>query len=225
MTDHKFNSDWVYRYIRDQLSAGEQAAFEEALLEDTELQSEVEACLAIRETLKRETDRLQVPTKSVPKSASSNVWTSWAMAASVLLAVVSTSALWRINIENNTMQSQIEALQLPRTDVLRVSLDIMRSSGGSTPDAIIRKPPGRSAILLDIELSPRFQELDRVDFSLQREDGEPVFNWSAEPGRDGYASVVLNSESVPEGVLYLHISGSRGRLVEKRSLEFRRAPD
>lgn len=225
MAEHQFNKDWVDRYVRNKLSSEDEIAFEIALLEDQHLQAEVESTMAIRETLKRVANASQLATTSVARKMPLGSLTTWALAASVLLAIVSTGLAWRFNIDNSVMQSQIEAMQSPLTNLLRVPVDIMRSSGNNTPDVVIQKPSGRSAIVLDIELSGRFQKLDLVDFSLRREDDDLLLVWSATPDRNGYVSVMLQSETIPDGKVFLYISDVHGQLVEKRLLEFRKAAD
>lgn len=224
MADYNINNDWVDLYIRDELNADEEIAFEERLLEDTELQQELKAALAIKETFKR-TDLITGDVVDAPVSSSiRNSWTPFAMAASVLLAVASTTLLWRANIETDGLRQQLEALQQPRTSVLNVPIDIMRSAGSSTPDAIIQKPDGQGVIVLDIELSARFGQLENVDFELREEATEDaVLAWSSRPTPDNRASVVLNSESIPEGRVILSITSSASQQKETRLLEFRAA--
>lgn len=221
MADHEFNNEWVDRYVRDELSADEEAAFEEALLEDANLQAEVEAALGIRETLRLDAqandsaDVRQLPVR--------NQWNTLAMAASVLLAVVSTTLFWRASVETGQLREQVESLKQPRT-VLQVPVDIMRSSGG-TPDVIIQKPAGQGAVLLDIELSPAFQGLDRIAFELQNVSGESLLTWQGAPGVNGRASAVLNSETLPDSVLQLNLSDPSSDAREVRLLEFRSPPN
>ena len=223
MPDNDFKSDWVDRYLRDELNEQDEMAFEARLRADVQLQRELEAALAIREALKqnRQWELGDVKSPGIRPLASS--WTVFAMAASILLAVVSTSLFWRASVETGELKQQISALQQPRTGVLRVPVNIMRSAGSATPDVIIQKPVGRSVIVLDIELSERFYELDLIEFSLHKEGEEPVIAWSSSPSPDGRASVVLHSESIPDGRLILQMTGAGGRLNENRLLEFRPA--
>ena len=223
MADHNINNDWVDRYIRDELNAEEEIAFEEKLLEDPELQQELEAALAIKETFKR-TDLItgDVVDPSI-STTTKNSWTPFAMAASVLLAVASTTLLWRANIETDGLRQQLEALQQPRTSVLNVPVDIMRSAGNSTPDVIIQKPESQGVIVLDVELSSRFSQLDQISFELSEENGERFLAWSSSPSPDGRASVVLNSESITDGRVTLAMSAPGSQQKETRLLEFRAA--
>ena len=218
MADRQFNEEWVDRYVRDELSAEDEAAFEEALLEDAELQAQVEAVLGIRETLKQA--QLLDATATVSELPVRNQWSTLAMAASVLLAVVSTTLFWRASVETNELRNQVEALQQPRSSVLQVPVDIMRSAGKATPDVIVQKPAGQGLVVLDIELSPAFRNLPAIDFEL-RQDDDPVLAWSAAPGINGRANVALSSEAIPDGRVLLHMSDPAGAATESRLLEFR----
>ena len=221
MVEHNINNDWVDRYIRDELTAEEETAFEERLLQDPELQQELEAAMAIVEALER-TDLITGDLVDPPVSSiSKNSWTPFAMAASVLLAVVSSTLLWRANIESAELRQQIDGLQQPRGHVLNASIDIMRASGKNTPDAIIQKPDGQSAIVLDIELSARFKQQQQIHFELREEAAnEAVLTWNATPTADNRASVMINSETIPDGRVLLFITAP-GITSESRLLEFR----
>ncbi len=223
MAEYDINNDWVDRYVRDDLNAEEEIAFEEKLLEDPELQQELKAALAIKETFKR-TDLVtgDVVDPSVSTSTR-NSWTPFAMAASVLLAVASTTLLWRANIETDGLRQQLEALQQPRTSVLNVPVDIMRSAGNGSPDVIIQKPGSQGVIVLDVELSSRFSQLDQINFELSKENGGQFLAWSSSPSPKGRASVVLNSESIPDGRVILTMNAPGSQLKETRLLEFRAA--
>jgi hypothetical protein len=223
MADRQFNEEWVDRYVRDELSAEDEAAFEEALLEDAELQAQVEAVLGIRETLKREQSLAETASLSEPPVR--NQWSTLAMAASVLLAVVSTTLFWRASVETNELREQVEALQQPRGSVLRVPVDIMRSAGNATPDVIVQKPSGRALLVLDIELSPTFRDLSVIQLELQSQGGEALLAWSASPRADGRVVTALNSEIVPDGEVWLLLSAPEGTLSESRLIEFRAPAD
>lgn len=223
MAENDIDTDWVDRYIRDELSAEEEMAFEERLLQDAELQRELEAALAIKETFKRNDIMTGDPVAPFTRSTNRNAWTPFALAASVLLAVASTTLLWRANIETNGLKRQLETLRQPRTNVLSVPVDIMRSAGSGTPDVIIQKPGPNGVVVLDIELSSRFSQLDHVDFSLSEAAGGQLLAWSSKPAPDGIASVALNSESIPAGRVILKMTAPGGQFEETRLLEFRSA--
>lgn len=222
MVEERFDDDWVDRYVRDELSPEDEDRFEQRLMEDAGLQARVEAALGIRGVLQQSSATTQSPPAG---RIGSNPWTSWALAASVALAAVTTVLLWRENVRNNALREQVRSLQAPRTSVLTVPVDIMRSSGAGSPDVIIQKPADDGAIVLDIELAPRFRGLEQIDFSLQAPDGAPVLAWSATPGADGRAVVVLQPESLPDGLVELWIVGPNGRLNGRRLLEFRAAAE
>lgn len=228
MTKKDITGDWVDRYVRDELSAEDELAFEEQLLEDPALQQQVEAALGIKEALKLDEldednqDSTTVDGPLQPK-ASGNSWTPLAFAASVLLAVASTTLLWRANIESDGLRQQLNEMQQPRTNMLKISVDIMRSAGNGTPDIIIQKPALRGIIALDIELSSRFSQLDEITFQLSEENGNSFVTWAGRPSSDGRASVILNSESIPAGKVVLTMTSPDEQSKETRLMEFRAA--
>jgi hypothetical protein len=138
-----------------------------------------------------------------------------------ILAVFSTVMFWKVSNDSAQLQRQLVSLSQPRTQVLTVPVNIMRSAGQHTPDVIIQKPTGHSAILLDIELGSRARELDRLAFALVDETGNSISDWIDAPTPDGRASVVLNSEQLPASRLWLQISSINGQALERRLLEFR----
>jgi len=224
MTEQSKYHDWVDRYVRDELSEDEVVEFEEQLMTDTQLQSQVEAVLVMKEALKFESEPVTDFAKHAAEVPRRNQWSSMALAASVLLAVVSTTLYWRTSVKAGHLQEEIAALQSPRTSVLNVPVDIMRSAGSSTPDVIIQKPAGYGAIVLDIELSAGFANLDSIRFSLQTDDSKPVLSWTATPNTSGRVSVVLNSETVPDGMIHLEMSDPTSKLRDSRLIEFRKQP-
>jgi hypothetical protein len=139
----------------------------------------------------------------------------------VILAVFSTVMFWKVGNDSADLQHQVDLLSQPRTQVLTVPVNIMRSAGSQTPDVIVQKPTGHAAILLDIELAPPSRQLDDVHFALLDQGGKAVANWVATPSPQGRASVLLNSEQIPVSQLWLEISSRSGDLIERRLLEFR----
>lgn len=222
MTEQGRYDEWVDRYVRDELSEEEVADFEERLMTDSDLQSQLEAVLVMKEALKLESESQTESAKDAVASPWRNQWSPLAIAASVLLAVVSTTLYWRSNVEIGQLQEQVTALQAPRTTVLTVPVDIMRSAGSATPDVIVEIPPGHSAIVLDIELSDRFRKLRAVNFELLTQDAETVLAWTAAPAGSETVAVVLDSEVIPAGMLQLRMSDPGGGMQESRLLEFRK---
>ena len=223
MTEQSKYSDWIDRYVRDELSDEEGVVFEERLIEDTQLQTELETVLAIRRALKLDDELASDSRQWAGTVSGANQWSSMAIAASVLLAIVSTTFYWRASIETGRLRDQLTVLQAPRTTVLTVPVNIMRSEESNTPDVIVQKPAGNGVLVLDIELSPHFQSLGLIDFRLQASDSEVLFKWTAPPTSSGRATVVLISEAIPDGVAFLQISDPSGELKESRLLEFRKS--
>jgi hypothetical protein len=50
-SDRTSRQEWIDRYVRDELSVEEIAAFEQALLDSLEMQQELETTLALRQLL------------------------------------------------------------------------------------------------------------------------------------------------------------------------------
>ncbi len=221
MTEQNF-SEWVDDYVRDRLPADEEAAFEEALLEDAELQAQVEVALGMREALNNDSE-LELQGAMPARPSAGNSWSGYALAASVALAIVSTTLYWQAGVENDRLINQIESLGQPVGSVLHVPVNIMRSGGQSTPDVIVQKPEGRAAILLDIELGTKARGEAQLSFELLDPSGEPVLTWQSSPTSEGRTSVVLSSEQIPASRLWLQISDSSGNELERRLLEFRPA--
>jgi hypothetical protein len=221
MTEQEKYGEWVDRYVRDELSEDEVVAFEERLLEDPGLQRELEAVLAIRKALQLDAELPSEPAQWAKTKPGANQWSSMAIAASVVLAIVSTTFYWRTSVEAGRLQEQVNALQAPRTAVLNVPVNIMRTAGDASPDAIVQVPAGNGVIVLDIELSAHFQSLASIDFRLQADGLEEALKWTAPPSSSGRARVVLFSETIPGGRAHLQISNPSGDLTETRLLEFR----
>jgi hypothetical protein len=213
---------WVDRYVRDELAVDETVEFEQALMESPAMQQDLETALGLREAL------LLEPKQSVSRNGrlpeplpGGGNWQPVALAASVLLAVFSTVMFWKVSNDSAGLQNQLDLLKQPRTQVLTVPVNIMRSASSRTPDVIIQKPVGHSAILLDIELGSAASKLEELVFELVDDDGVAISSWNAAPTKRGRASVMISSEQIPSARLWLQISSSEGRTLERRLLEFR----
>lgn len=221
MTEHSKYNDWIDRYVKDELSDEEVVLFEEQLINDSQLQSQLEAVLVIKEALKSDHESGTEFTESEFISAKRNQWSSMAIAASVVLAVVSTTLYWRTSVEVGHLQQQLTSLKSPRSTVLSVPVNIMRSGGATTAGTIIQKPGDNGVIVLDIELSAGFHKLETINFQLQTDTQTPALEWSAAPNSSGRTTVVLNADVVPDGMVRLTIADPSGDLLESRLLEIR----
>ena len=212
----------VDRYVRDELAVDETVEFEQALMESSAMQQDLETALGLREAL------LLVPEQNLPRNGllpeflpGGGNWQPVALAASLLLAVFSTVMFWKVSNDSAGLQNQLDLLNQPRTQLLSVPVNIMRSASSRTPDVIIQKPLGHSAILLDIELGSAASELEELIFELVDDGGVAISSWNAAPTQSGRASVMLSSERIPSARLWLQISSGQGRTLERRLLEFR----
>lgn len=227
MPEQISRQDRVDRYVRDELSPEETAAFETELLESPAMQKELETVLALRGALalEAETQEARAAGNEANEPLSENAnWRRLALAASVALAVFSTVMLWKVGNDAAGLERELQALGQPRTELLTVAVPIMRSASEQTPDVIIQKPAGRAAILLDIELGLAAREQNRLEFALVDPEGATVLAWQSAPAADGRATAVINSEHLPASRLWLQINAGDGEPLERRLLEFRESP-
>ena len=140
MTKPEFNQDWVDRYVRDQLTDEEVESFESRLMDDPDLQDALETALALQRLQKLDLDEAPQPDRSSIPSGSTSSWQSFALAASLLVAVGSSVFLWRASNENALLNRQLQALNTPTTSVLTVPVDILRSPDSQVP-VVIRQIP------------------------------------------------------------------------------------
>jgi hypothetical protein len=214
----------VDRYVRDQMSAAEAADFEAEMLESAVLQEELETALALRAALQQvaalETRRIAGDRARGHQVAKPD-WRSFALAATVVLAVISTVMWWKVGIDAADLEQQLQSHAQPTSQLLAVKVPIMRSAGGQTPDVIVQKPAGRAAILLDIELGLRAREQAQLDFALVDPEGATLLAWQSAPTDDGRATAIIDNQQIPASRLWLQINTSNGELLERRLLEFR----
>lgn len=221
MSESTAGLSWVDRYVRDQLSTDEIAEFEIALMDSPALADELETALAIRATLALGPEQQAASNEILPESLSgSGNWQPLALAAMVILALFSTVMFWKSGNDAAALQRQLEQLSQPRTGILNVPVNIMRSSGSENPDVVIKIPTGHSGILLDIELSSAARKIDELHFTLRNEAGERVANWTGQASPTGRAEVMLGSEQVPAELLSLEISSEAGTLIDQRWILF-----
>jgi hypothetical protein len=223
MTEHPTDIELADLYVRDKLSGDEEADFEVRMLESPQLQQHVETALAIQESLKLD----QAHGKASPMALGSdqrkagNPWGNMALAASVLLAVVSTVMLARTSIESDRLKQQVAELSQPQSSVLTVPISIMRSLGSGSPDVIVQKPPDGSVIQLDIELSRQSLAQPLLQFALESETESPILAWQTPPSANGRTTVLLQSRQIPTGLAQLSISDIDGNTLQSFLLEFR----
>lgn len=220
MTEGLNYSDWVDRYVRNELGEEEEFEFEVALLGSEELKKELEAALSIKFLL-RDQAKIADAVSVVHKAAKRAHWQNFALAASVVLAVISTTMYLRVSVENHQLSESVAELNEPRTGVLIVPVNIMRSAASQTPDVRILKPEGHSSIILDIELAPVSLHADSLSFNLVQDQSLAEFSWTAFPTSNDRVRVAINTEAIKEGLYWLEISNSRGEILERRLLEFK----
>lgn len=220
MANQPFDSDYIDRYLRNDLSADEEAAFETALLDSPDLQDDLEAAMAVCQVLHLEEEsESSVNEEPLDYLQRKNNWQPFAMAASVLLAVFSTVMFWKISNDSAGLQRQIDALNQPHADVSTVSLDIMRSSG-DTPGVVIQKPAANALVLLDIELGPKGQQKDSILMTMRDESHAEILHWTSTVRGQRRVSMAITSDQLPDGQVWLEMSDSQGEIFERRLIEF-----
>lgn len=213
--------DVIDRYVRNELAADEIVKFEEALVESPELQRELETILGLREALALRPETAADPGRAEPRPGA-EYWRPAAVAASLLLAVFSTAMLWKVSNENAGLREDLDLLAQPRTTVLRIPVDTLRSGGADQrPDVVIRKPEGRAALLLDIDYSSMAGRHERIFFELNDERGAVLMAWSIEARAGGRSSVMVDNEHIPAGRIWLRFLSAEGEELDRRLLEFR----
>ena len=214
--------EWIDRYLKGQLSDEEVVEFEERLIDDIQLQHELETELALMEAIKLDSETGANVTELKNSVTNVNQWSSMAIAASVLLAIVSTLFYWRTSVETGHLQQQLAELRAPRTSVLNVLVNTKRANNKSNPVAIVQKPGEHAEIILDIELPAGFPGLDSIGFELRSNKPEADLAWTATGPNPNRIKVALNSELIPSGMIELHTLDPSGKLKEEiYILEFR----
>lgn len=224
MTERVLQQAWVDRYVRGDLTTEEMLAFETKLLESSTLQQELEIALALQAALKRGRpmeSSVAANDHSVTAMPPRAQWQHLAMAATLVLAVLSTVMWWKSGAEIAGLERELQGLMQPRGDVLTVAVPVMRSAGSQTPDVIVQKPAGQSAILLDIELGLAARGEAELNLALLNSEDSPILSWQGNPTPEGHASAVIASERIPSSLLWLEISKVGGEVLERRLLEFR----
>lgn len=221
MPKSKNNSELVDSYLRNKLKSDEVTAFETALLESPELQLELETAMGIRQIvlLEAEPDHQELVNPLQELEARNN-WQPLALAASVVLAVFSTTMYWKVSNEARVLQSEVAALNQPHTSVLTIPVDIMRSAGDQIPDIIVQKPPGNALVILDVELSPAVAAEDELRMSLRDLQAAELIAWDSGKVENGRITAAIDSRILPDGKVWLEMANKQGQVIDRRLLEF-----
>ena len=222
MVDAEYCRAWIDRYLRNELSAEDETRFENALLTSAKLQDELESTLAIRRVLQLETDAPEPQRQA--RAAASRLpfpWVTVALAARLVLAVLSGLMYWYVSHEMANLRSGLETLVRPHAHQIVVPLDIMRSAGEDLPEAIIHKPAASASVVLDIELSAVAVAAGSLQLMLKDTAGAELATWHETVQDDGRVRSVFDAEFLPRGLVWLEISDRHGSLLDRRLLEFR----
>lgn len=220
MVDQMYDSNYLDRYLRNELTAEEEAEFETALLDSPDLQDALEATVALREAIRLEGEETSLEDeKTVDILEGRNNWQPYALAASLLLAVFSTTMFWKVSNDATELQQRIKVLRQPFTDVLTISVDIMRS-GVNVPDVVVQKPTDKALLLLEIELSPPGRQRDTIHMTLRDESLADIVSWTSVVSGQSTVDVAIASQQLPDGLVWLEMADSNGEVFDRRLLEF-----
>lgn len=208
-------------YVRNELTADEIVKFEEALMESPEMQRHLEMVLGLREMLALYPEGMAECRRRESLSGDGR-WRYVAFAATLMLAAFVSGMFWNVKNENGELRAELAQLGQPRTNILRIPVDTLRSSTADRmPDVVIKKPEDHAALLLDIDYGTLGRRHERILFELTDESGMVLMSWSVKGEPRGRSSVMLNNEQVPPERLWLRFLSAEGTELDKRLLEFR----
>lgn len=218
-----FNSQ-VERYVGNHMRAQEEALFEEHLLTSIELQNEVEVALAMQQALKHDSARPKSELSAAStRNRNSNRWQTYALAASVTMAVLTGYLYFDQAKENKSLQAGLESARQPNTNVALIPVRVFRSAENSsdkrTADLVVRKPPPGSVVVLDIELDSLAQQQAQLSATLADESLAELASWSIFPGSQ-HTQIVLPVEQIPDGLIRLNLLGQDDSLVRTQWIQF-----
>ena len=220
MFNTEYTNAWIDRYLRNELTAEDEARFENALLESRQLQDDLESALAVRRVLRLEA-RSQEAKEDPAATGARFPWFTMALCASLILAVLSGVMYWNVSHEVANLRSDVEGLGEPHANALIVPLDIMRSAGQDLPEAIIHKPADGTFVTLDIELSETAVAANAIHLLFRDERGAELAAWHHGAIENGRVRASFDAKHLPEGRVWLEVTDTNDRVLDRRLLEFR----
>lgn len=232
MIESAARSERVDRYVRGELDEDQSAAFEIELLESPALQDALEVALGLQRVAGAGAEPVSAEVLPLhPRAAAAGAvplarpgdavpgWRNWALAASVVLAVTSTTLLWRAETQNAALQARAQELGQPLAGVVTVPVDVMRSASPSTPDVRIRRPLAPTLLVLDVEVAAQLTGASTLDLQLSGPDGNALASGTATPTADGRVEIALHTAVLPDGVLTLRLAAPDSGAVQVRRVE------
>jgi hypothetical protein len=198
----------IERYLADQLSEDEVAAFEEFCQKNPEIYRDIEATLRFREGLAvlRERGRLQTVLRAPPR----RLWVSVAAAAAVLLAAV---GLWTARLKNPSPPTASKSPILSASSAAAPILGtfVLVTQRGPHSQAALSVPRKTGAVVLKI-LPSDFTHDGHYAATLLKQDATgaqtPVTHVDdLKPTSDRYVTLYLNPIELPPGDYELTLSG------------------
>ena len=110
------------------------------------------------------------------------------MAASVLLAVFSTTMYWRVS-------NELSALQAPVGQVITVPVEIMRSGGETEAPRAVAIPDEAGLVLFDIEIPADHADEPMLNMRLSTQEGQEIVTWQSTPLSTGNHNVAVRASA------------------------------
>jgi len=212
MADRVFDSGWVDRYVRNELSTDDEMTFEAALFDSPALRGDVEAALSLQSLLQIE-EAADTPAAEPNERRPGHLrLPPLAMAASFLVGVLGVSMWLQRASDITDLELQVAELQRPYSDVSIRRLDVMRSSG-STPAHLVRKPAEGGLLVLDVELSASTRDYPKLEVSLLDADGASMGGWRGSIADRERITLAIPSSRLSAGEAAIEIKAG-GEVVE-----------
>lgn len=215
MAEYEITEEWVDRYLRDELDDEERDAFELELMNSPELSKALTAAMGLQQALELGEEHLpDSDPGDVSPLGPSRGWRTFAMAASLLLAVFSTTMYWRTS-------NEVSVLRAPVGQVLTVPVEVMRSGSETEAPRAVAIPNEADLVLFDIEIPADHADEAVLDMRLSAQDGEEILSWQSSPLPIGNHNVAVRASQLPRGQAVLEARNPDGELIYRRLLEFR----
>jgi len=230
MTESTEMAQRVDRYVRGEFDEAETAAFEAELLESPAMQDALEVALGLQRVTQFEFEPASAEVFPLPTPAAAALsrpagpretspgWRNWALAASVVLAVTSTTLLWRADSQNARLQARVDELGQPLVEVLTVPVDVVRSADPAAPDVRIRRSAA-ALLVLDVEVAAQLAGAGTLHLQLSGPDGTVLSSGNTAPTADGRVAIALRMDNLPDGTFTLRIGAADTGAVQTRRVE------
>lgn len=215
MAKYEITEDWVDRYLRDELDDDERDAFELELMDSPELSKSLAAAMGMQQALELDEAHLSdTDPGEISPLGPLRGWRTFALAASLVLAVFSTTMYWRTS-------HQLSALQAPVGQVLTVPVEVMRSANDIEAPRAVAIPDEATLVLFDIEIPADHSDEPVLNMRLSTRAGQEIMSWQSNPLPSGNHNVAVRASQLPQVQVVLEARNPEGELIYRRLLEFR----